>query len=444
MPKPPSPGKDPHQPVATAVRLKARNYGITPDQISPSAVEIVERLEQAGFQAYLVGGCVRDLLVGGHPKDFDIATSATPEEVRALFRRAHIIGRRFRIVHVRSGREITEVTTFRAHHENGSGDESASSEHGMLLRDNVYGDIQSDALRRDFTMNALYYSPTQGEIIDFTTGMADVAARQVKMIGDPVTRYQEDPVRMLRAVRLASKLGFEIEDQTAQGILELGHLLANVPPARLFDEALKLLMSGHAEAVYPELRRFGLFERLFPETGEVLAHDSQVDELIRQAAHNTDERIRNGRRVTPAFLFAVILWPAVVTRQQQLHGDGVPPMPALQQAAQWVISRQVQRVAIPKRFTIPIREIWEMQPRLPRRSGQQAFRLLSHPRFRAAYDFLLLREQAGEDHQGLGQWWTTFQEVDEPQRNAMVAELHGGGRKRPRKRSPRKRKPDGK
>jgi poly(A) polymerase len=417
-------------------RLNARDYAVAPEDISRSALQIVERLEAAGFEAYLVGGCVRDLLVGGHPKDFDIATNAKPEEVKALFRRAHIIGRRFRIVHVRDGREVTEVTTFRAHHDNGSATDAVSSEHGMLLRDNVYGDIQSDALRRDFTMNALYYSPSRGEITDFTQGIADIEARQVRMIGDPVTRYQEDPVRMLRAVRLATKLNFVIETNTAQAIDELSHLLGNVPPARLFDEALKLFMSGHAAAVYPQLRRYRLFDYLFCETGALLETDTFADSLIQQAAVNTDHRIRNNQRVTPAFIFAVILWPAVTAHQRLLEEDGLPPVPALQQAAQWVITRQVQRVAIPRRFTLPVREIWELQLRLPRRSGNQALRLLAHPRFRAAYDFLLLREQAGEDHAGLGEWWTRFQEADEAQRKILIGEIQGQGRKRSRKRRP--------
>lgn len=442
MPKSSRTGNQTQSPAAQPARLSARQHSVMPDDISRNALEIVDRLERAGYQAYLVGGCVRDLLVGGHPKDFDIATNATPEEVKGLFRRAHIIGRRFRIVHVRSGREVTEVTTFRAHHSAASGAEAASSEEGMLLRDNVYGDIESDALRRDFTMNALYYSPSRGEITDFTSGVADVEAGLVRMIGDPVTRYQEDPVRMLRAVRLASKLDFEIEAATAEPIYELGQLLVNVPPARLFDEAMKLFMSGHASRVYAQLRRYELFQWLFPETGALLDGDPVADALIQQAARNTDERIRNDRRVTPAFIFAVILWPSVVARQEQLQKDGLPPVPALQQAAQWVISRQVQRVAIPKRFTIPIREIWELQPRLPRRSGNQAFRLLEHPRFRAAYDFLLLREQAGEDHDGLGEWWTRFQQVDEAERKNMVSEIQGRGGKRPRKRKPRKRKPN--
>lgn len=439
MPKPSKSSKDGQRP--RALRVRARDYSIFPDQISNAALEVVDRLEQAGYQAYLVGGCVRDLLVGGQPKDFDIATNATPEQVKGLFRRAHIVGRRFRIVHVRTGREITEVTTFRAHHQEGAKGEAAASEEGMLLRDNVYGDIESDALRRDFTMNALYYSPSQGEITDYSTGMADIQARQIRMIGDPATRYQEDPVRMLRAVRLAAKLQFEIEEDTASAIYDHAHLLANVAPARLFDEMVKLLMNGHAAAVYPQLKEFGLFECLFPATAELLEHDPIADRLIHQATINTDTRIHNNMRVTPAFIFAVILWPAVVARQAQLMADGVPAMPALQQASQWVIHRQVQRIAIPRRFTIPIREIWELQPRLPRRSGSQAFRVLGHPRFRAAYDFLLLREQAGEDHQGLGDWWTRFQEVGEAERKAMVAALQGDGRKRAGKRSPRRRKP---
>lgn len=435
----PKPSKSSQRPQA--LRVNARDYSIYPDQISLAALEVVERLERAGFQAYLVGGCVRDLLVGGHPKDFDIATNATPEEVKAQFRRAHIVGRRFRIVHVRAGREITEVTTFRAHHQEGSKGEAAASDEGMLIRDNVYGDIESDALRRDFTMNALYYSPSRGEITDYSSGMADIQARQIRMIGDPATRYQEDPVRMLRAVRLAAKLEFTIEEQTASAIYDHAHLLVNVAPARLFDEMVKLLMSGHATAVYPQLKEYGLFGHLFPATEELLSHDPIADPLITQATINTDARIHNNLRVTPAFIFAVILWPAVVARQARLMADGVPPMPALQQASQWVLHRQVQRIAIPRRFTIPIREIWELQPRLPRRSGQQAFRILGHPRFRAAYDFLLLREQAGEDHQGLGEWWTRFQEVDEAGRQSMLAEL-SDGRKRSGKRSPRRRKPN--
>ncbi|MEX1033680.1 MAG: polynucleotide adenylyltransferase PcnB [Cellvibrionaceae bacterium] len=441
MPKTsPSEGKS-RPPGTTPARLSAREHRVTAEDINTSALQIVERLEEAGFQAYLVGGCVRDLLVGGHPKDFDIATDATPEEIRAQFRRAHIIGRRFRIVHVRTGREVTEVTTFRAHHETGNNIEAASSEHGMLLRDNVYGDIESDALRRDFTMNALYYSPSRGEITDFTSGIADIQAKRVRMIGDPVTRYQEDPVRMLRAVRLAAKLDFAIESATAGPIHDLGHLLGNVPPARLFDEVLKLFMTGQATKVYDELRRYGLFDHLFPETGALLKADNEfAGALIRQAAINTDLRIHNNQRVTPAFILAIILWPAATAHQEQLVADGVSPLPALQQAAQWVINRQIQRVSIPRRFTMPIREIWELQLRLPRRSGNQAFRLLSHPRFRAAYDFLLLREQAGEDHAGLGEWWTRFQASDEAERKAMASEVQGP-RKRARKRQPRKRPP---
>lgn len=439
MPKPSKSSRDGKRPKA--LRLNARDYSIYPEQISRAALEVVERLEKGGFQAYLVGGCVRDLLVGGHPKDFDIATNATPEEVKGLFRRAHIVGRRFRIVHVRSGREVTEVTTFRAHHDQGSKGEAAASAQGMLLRDNVYGDIESDALRRDFTMNALYYSPSRGEITDYSTGLADIKARQVRMIGDPATRYQEDPVRMLRAVRLAAKLQFSIEDATASAIHDHAHLLSNVAPARLFDEMVKLLMNGHAAAVYPQLKEYGLFSCLFPETAELLPHDPIADQLILQATINTDKRIHNNQRVTPAFIFAVILWPAVVAQHARLVEDGVPDMPALQQACQWVLHRQVQRVAIPRRFTIPIREIWELQPRLPRRTGNHAFRLVGHPRFRAAYDFLLLREQAGEDHGNLGEWWTRFQEVDEAERKAMVAELQVDGKRRSSKRPPRRRKP---
>lgn len=439
--------------ASTYTTLAASEHPINHEDISPGALKIIQILEQAGYQASLVGGGVRDLLVGGHPKDFDIATDATPEQVKQLFRRARIVGRRFRIVHVRMGREVIEVTTFRAHHSNGSGKESLSSAEGMLLRDNVYGDIHSDAVRRDFTMNALYYSPSAEAITDFTGGVEDIDRKQVRMIGDPVTRYQEDPVRMLRAVRLAAKLGFDIEPDTARPIGELGELLGNVAPARLFDETLKMLMAGHAEVTCQSLREHGLFPHLFPATDELLSLQAQgrldtaisLQGLIRQAVHNTDQRIRRQQRVTPAFLLAVILWPVVEQHQRQLMADGVPPAPALSQGAQMALSRQVQRIAIPKRFTFTMRDIWELQNRLPRRAGQQAFRLMQHPKFRAAYDFLLLREEAGEDTQGLGQWWTRFQTADEGERKAMVNQLSGGkpgGRKRPRRRKPNPSKPD--
>ncbi len=424
-----------------SITLEANEHPIDHQDISRGALNVIEILEKANHEAYLVGGGVRDLLVGGHPKDFDIATNATPEQVKRLFRNARIIGKRFRIVHVRVGREIIEVTTFRAHHEEGNNKQAASSDKGMLLRDNVYGDIHSDAIRRDFTMNALYYSPSREAITDFTNGVDDIEQKLVRMIGDPDTRYKEDPVRTLRAVRLAAKLDFDIEEATAEGIFNNGHLLANIPPARLFDESLKLFMGGYAAATYQELREYALFQFLFPATEEcLLQNEAFADTLIYQAAVNTDRRIQNDQRVTPAFIFAVILWPAVEEHYKRMLADGIAPIPAMHQAAQWVITRQVQRIAIPKRFTLTIRDIWDLQIRLPKRHGNQAYRSLSHPKFRAAYDFLLLREEAGEDLGGLGQWWTTFQDADENLQKTMIEQLAESDAPKKRRR-PRRKKP---
>ncbi|MGH1470902.1 MAG: polynucleotide adenylyltransferase PcnB [Cellvibrionaceae bacterium] len=425
-----------------AITLKANEHPIDHQDISRGALNVIDILEKGGHEAYLVGGGVRDLLVGGNPKDFDIATNATPEQVKKLFRNARIIGKRFRIVHVRMGREIIEVTTFRAHHEEGNNKQAASSEKGMLIRDNVYGDIHSDALRRDFTMNALYYSPSQEAITDFTNGVDDIEQKLVRMIGDPDTRYKEDPVRTLRAVRLAAKLNFDIEKETAEGIRNNGHLLANIPPARLFDESLKLFMGGYASATYQELRQYALFQFLFPATEECFTHNEEfVHSLIHQAAINTDKRIENNQRVTPAFIFAVILWPAVEDQFKLITSNGVPAIPAMHQAAQWVLSRQVQRIAIPKRFTLTIRDIWELQIRLPKRHGNQAYRTLSHPKFRAAYDFLLLREQAGQNFDGLGHWWTEFQEANEELQQTMISQIEDSTHRPKKRRRPRRKKP---
>ncbi len=419
--------------------LTADEHQLNPGDISAGARRVIDELVDNGYQAYLVGGGVRDLLLGGHPKDMDIATDATPEEVKSLFRSSRIVGRRFKIVHVRMGREVTEVTTFRADHSEG-GSQAATNSDGMLVRDNVYGDIRSDALRRDFTMNALYYSPHNNTITDFTTGVEDIAKRCVRMIGDPATRYQEDPVRMLRAVRLATKLDFEIEPATAKPIYELSNLLANIPAARLFDDVMKLFMSGYADVTYQGLRHYNLFDQLFPDAQRAIDESDIAQAFLKQATINTDKRIHNNQRVTPAFLLAVILWPAVEALQKQLQSQGLSPTQALQESATDLLMRQCARVAIPKRFTQAMREIWLMQERLHRRSGKQAERLLEQQRFRAAYDFLLLREQAGEDHQGLGKWWTLYQNADGPRRAQMVDDLprgSSGPSKRRRRRKPK-------
>lgn len=427
--------------------VAAGNHAISARDVSSGCRKVIEQLDSAGYSAYVVGGCVRDLLLDLHPKDFDVATNATPEEVCALFRRSRIVGRRFRIVHVRMGREVIEVTTFRGHHDSDNEDgEGRQSEAGMLLRDNRFGTISEDAHRRDFTVNALYYHPQDETIFDFCSGLADVEQRQLRIIGHPETRYREDPVRMLRAARLAAKLGFTIEPSTEAPIARLAPLLAEIPPGRLFDENLKLFLGGHGVATYRELRRLGLFKALFADTDRLLdaSHGEDFNHrFIEQALHNTDQRLRNNQRVTPAFLLAAFLWPLLVERLEQLKaGQDRNNALVRQRAANDVINRVLHQIAIPRRFSTPMREIWELQERLPRRQGTRAQRLMEHPRFRAAYDFLLLRESAGEDLGGLGKWWTRYQEVDDSQRLNMVENLGSGdGDSRRRKRRPRRRKP---
>ena len=428
-PSDPKHSGDKPRPAKTARVVIPRNeHSISRRDISRAALTVMKRLQEAGFEAYIVGGGVRDLLLGGHPKDFDVATDATPEQAKQLFRGARIVGRRFRILHARIGREVIEVTTFRGHHSDGEEHEAQQSEHGMLLRDNVYGDLESDAVRRDFTVNALYYTTNGFEVHDYTGGMRDIQQRLIRMIGDPETRFREDPVRMLRAVRFAAKLDFEIEPNTAAPLAELAPLLRNIAPARLFDEVLKLLMSGHGVRTFELMRQYHLWQHLFPSNAAHL-DDPQSLELTRLALRNTDQRIRNDQRVTPAFLYAALLWPAVNAEQQFLIDKGIPPVPALAQAAQKVVSAQLTHTAIPKRFSMPMREIWDMQSRLSRRGGERAFRTMELPKFRAAYDFLLLREDSGEIPKGLGDWWTEFQQVDDEQRRQMIQALPRQGPK---------------
>ncbi|RLA54136.1 MAG: polynucleotide adenylyltransferase PcnB [Gammaproteobacteria bacterium] len=422
--------------------IPAGEHNITPQDISRGAGEVVKTLEEAGFNAYVVGGCVRDLLLDLRPKDFDVATDATPEQVKALFRRARIVGRRFRIVHVRFGREIVEVTTFRAHHNGNSGqgkDTSRRSQQGMLLRDNVFGSINEDASRRDFTINALYYHPTDNTIYDYANGLADINNKTLRIIGDPLIRYQEDPVRMLRAARFAARLEFNLDPSTMAAIKPSAHLLAAIPSARLYDETIKLFMNGYALPTWQQLRELHLDQQLLPQSVALLEGSEFYTRFLTQALTNTDSRVNSGKHVTPAFLFAALLWPAVCEAQKHQEKNGENPSRALQLAATEVTGKQISRLAIPKRFSVPMREIWEMQARLSRRGGQQAFRLLDQPRFRAAYDFVLLREQSGEEVQGLGDWWTRFQEADADERNTMVKALGKSGRSR--KRRPRTRKP---
>jgi len=405
--------------------------------ISEHALSVTRHLQQAGFQAYPVGGCVRDLLLGVTPKDFDVATNATPEQVRAVFRNARIIGRRFKLVHVLFGREMIEVATFRGHHQGTDDKQGAQHESGRILRDNQYGSLEEDAERRDFSINALYFDIQNNSILDYTGGFSDIKKRQIRLIGDPEQRYREDPVRMLRAVRFAARLGFAIEAQTAAPIAHLAPLLAAIPAARLFDETLKLFLSGHASACYPLLCRFGLFAQLLPATAQLLDEPSSIGQrLIKQVLANTDQRIEEGKPVTPTFLFAALLWPVIARQSGQLKSEGVPSTQALQEATSMALAQLTRRIALPKRFSLPLREMVEMQERLQKRSFPHTELLLTEPRFRAAYDLLLLRENSGENTAGLAAWWTDYQSGHEQQRRQMIKDLPKSAtrkRRRPRK-----------
>lgn len=442
-----TPVRRPQHQRTTPEVLNSGQHSLQRGQFSRHAVGIVERLQNAGYQAYLVGGCVRDLMLGITPKDFDVATSATPEQIRAEFRNARVIGRRFKLVHVHFGREIIEVATFRANHpqdEEEDSKHSSRNESGRILRDNVYGTLEEDAQRRDLTINALYYDPVSERILDYANGVHDVRNHLVRLIGDPRQRYQEDPVRMLRAVRFAAKLDFGIEKHTAAPIRELAPMLREIPSARLFEEVLKLFLSGSAADTFEMLVDLELFEPLFPASSQALEDTpTYTHTLISEALKNTDLRVKQGKPVTPAFLFAALLWPALTTRVLRLQSQGTPPITAMNDAAHQLIFEQCQRIAIPKRFTIPIREIWDMQERLPRRSGKRADLLLDNPRFRAGYDFLLLRETAGEETDGLGEWWTDYQDANDSERREMIRDLGGkdeSGAPRKRRRSSTKRK----
>jgi poly(A) polymerase len=410
--------------------------------ISPNALKVLYRLKSAGYQAHLVGGGVRDLLLGREPKDFDVATDASPEEVRDVFRNSRLIGRRFRLAHVQFGREIIEVATFRAGQDEQLADQHQTDE-GMLLRDNVYGNIQQDALRRDFTVNALYYNIADFSIIDYAGGVEDLNNGILRLLGDPETRYREDPVRMLRAVRFAAKLGFRVASETESPIRELAPLLSDVPAARLFEEMLKLFLGGSAVGSFEKLRQYGLFGQLFPDTDTCLAeldHEFPLT-LVLKGLENTDNRVREEKPVTPAFLFAVVLWEPVRRRAAELEATGIVPYQSVQQAASEVVSRQLKRVSLPRRFSTPMQEIWAMQARFSQTRGKRPLKLLAHPRFRAAYDFMLLRAASGEADPELAAWWTEFQEgnADAPpptESGSAVRRSRRGGRRRRRKPAP--------
>ena len=445
---------EPAIPIELHVTARA-DHAISRRNISNGALRVLYRLNEAGYQAFLVGGAVRDLLLGGHPKDFDIATNATPEEVRGLFRNCRLIGRRFRLAHVVFGREIVEVATFRGTSDDGSGDRHLVD--GRLVRDNVYGTIEEDALRRDFTVNALYYDIADFSVRDYVGGMQDLTERCLRLIGDPESRYREDPVRMLRAARLAAKLDFTIAPETAAPFAQLGSLLAEAPPARLFDESLKLFLSGYGLASFHALQTHGLMKHVFPATARSLAstHADRFRVLIERTLASTDERVRADKPVTPAFLFAALLWEPVRAVAEDLIAGGGDPGTAWATASERIMAEQAGRVAIPRRFAGSIEEIWLLQPRFEQRIKKRVFRLLAHPRFRAAYDFLLLRASESPALTELAEWWTTAQQVDHttlaqqfaPQPplapdGTMVEQDPATKRKRPRRRRRRKAKPE--
>lgn len=402
--------------------------------ISPNALKVMRQLRDAGFNAFLVGGAVRDMILGNTPKDFDVATDATPEQIKRIFRNARIIGRRFRIIHVQFGKEIIEVTTFRGHHENSNSQQAVSNDDGMLLRDNVFGTIEEDALRRDFSINALYYSSSDFCVYDFTNGVQDIRQHTLRLIGDPVTRYKEDPVRMLRAVRFASKLNFTIETHTANAIAECATLLNNIPSARLFDESLKLFCSGYGEKTFLALQQQSLLSFLLADS-QRFSQQPAWQALVLTALRNSDARLQQGKSITPAFIFAAMLWPHLQHQLTLPQYRQMPPLQAMHSASNDIMLQQT-RISIPKRIQISIREIWELQIRLEgNRQGNRPLRLLQQPKFRAGYDFLLLREQSGETTPGIGQWWTDFL-ARTPDSELPVSEP---AMRPPRKRKPRKR-----
>jgi poly(A) polymerase len=412
-----------------AVRVPRQKHGLSRDALHPAAAKVCAVLRENGFAAYVVGGAVRDLLLGIEPKDFDVATDAPPEQVKPLFRRALIIGRRFRLVHVMMGAETVEVSTFRAADPH----TAEKDEHGRVLRDNVFGTQEEDARRRDFTVNALYFDPATEEVVDFHGGLADLKKRRLSMIGDPETRYREDPVRMLRAVRLAGKLGLTIEAGTREPIHELAPLIERVPPARLFDEMLKLLLSGHASACLRQLRDVGLHQGLLPLL-DVILEQPLGERFVTLALAQTDERVLAERPVSPAFLFAALLWHEVLAAWKGRQGRGERAIPALETAMDEVLDTQCAKLAITRKLTATMREVWAMQPRFEMRSGQRAYRLLEAPRFRMAYDFLALRAASGEVPADLEEWWRSFQSADAETRKAMLLPDSGPKKRRRRRR----------
>jgi poly(A) polymerase len=410
-------------------RVPRAKHGLARESLSPGALKVCEVLRQAGYAAYVVGGAVRDLLLGIAPKDFDVATDARPEEVKPLFRRALVIGRRFRLVHVMLGGETVEVSTFRATDL----ETAEKDEHGRVLRDNVFGLQEDDARRRDFSINALYFEPSTEEIVDYHGGLADLKKRVLRVIGEPETRYREDPVRMLRAVRLAAKLGLTLDSATRAPIRRMASLIESVPPARVFDEMLKLLLSGHASACLRQLREVGLHKGVLPML-DVILEQPLGERFVTLALAQTDERVRTDRPVSPAFLFAALLWHEVLAAWKARRAKGEPSYQALETAMDEVLETQCEKLAITRKLTATMREIWAMQPRFEARSGQRPYRLIEAERFRMGYDFLALRAASGEVSADLEAWWRAFQTADAETRKAMLLPESAGPKKRRRRR----------
>lgn len=428
--------------------IPREQHTISRKDISENALKVLYRLNKAGYEAYLVGGGVRDLLLGKKPKDFDVTTSATPEQVRKLFRNCRLVGRRFRLAHVMFGPEIIEVATFRGHHEAGASDRTTSQrgQNGMLLRDNIFGSIEEDAQRRDFTINSLYYSVADFIVRDYVGGMQDLKEGLIRLIGTPETRYREDPVRMLRAVRFAAKLNMRISPETAEPIPRLATLINDVPPARLFEEALKLLQAGYGFETYKLLREYNLFQPLFPTITRYFTEngDSPMERMIAQVLKNTDTRIQNDMRVNPAFLFAAMFWyPLLETAQRITQESGLAYYDAFALAANDVLDEGCRTLAIPKRITTLVRDIWQLQLRMSRRQGKRAWKLMEHPKFRAAFDLLSLRAEIerNQELQRLAQWWAEFQVSAPPEQKDMLTGLDEEPAPRRRHRRPRKRAP---
>ncbi|HEX9192437.1 MAG TPA: polynucleotide adenylyltransferase PcnB [Burkholderiales bacterium] len=402
-------------------------HGIGREAISQGSRKVCEVLHGHGYQAYVVGGAVRDLLLGLRPKDFDVATDAYPEEVHKAFRRSRLIGKRFRLVHVMFGEETVEVSTFRARTP------AETDEHGRVLRDNIYGTREDDAIRRDFTINALYYDPASETLLDYHNGLRDLQRKSVRIIGDARARYREDPLRMLRAVRFAAKAGFTIDERTRKPIRELAHLLGNVPPSRVYEEMQKLLLSGHAATGLRELRSEALHHGLLPLL-DVISEQPMGERFVTLALEQTDSRVRSGKSVSPAFLFAALLWHEVLAAWKKAQQRGLKPIPALFEAMDAMLDIQTDKLAIPRRLTAVMKEIWALQPRFEQRSGRRPFGLVAHERFRAGFDFLVLRSGSGEAPEELAQWWEKFQQAGEAERQAMLMAPQPGERRRRRRR----------